>query len=401
MMEAESRYEQIEKEVNKTVRRNLEALMKVRGLSQRSLANVMAQNPASVSRTLISKIINGKAKIPLAYVVCICSFFGVTFENLVSKEFNANQYIRNDSDEHKEYCYIKSEISKLNAATALEKDMEVKACENVTDIYRDAFLPFSDKKVITDPTDIMFEGYLQKYYCYFYPTGSSVNKEDIQIVKGTLTLEAEKQYCKSTLVIRTGVRNKQGEESLKCYYGYAAYSPTVNSIHCVMFSEKICEFCFVMFRAFKINCQTLDCRIAEMLTSSSATEDRRPTVLRMLISREKIKDEDLKMASSSLLLNYSTITVSEEAMKRLAGYSNEYHKIIDQMQGEAAEPLLVYKERTIMDLAHKCLENEEKETEFLMQLRHTAHAYRNNKVSKKADTALRDFLISRGYYKKE
>ena len=80
-----------------------------------------------------------------------------------------------------------------------------------------------------------------------------------------------------------------------------------------------------MFRFFKINYGKQNCRIAEALSSSSSNEDRRPTVLRMLLSQEPLADQDLKAVAPSLFLNYSTIAISEEKLKEIGKVSEDYN----------------------------------------------------------------------------
>lgn len=98
-----------------------------------------------------------------------------------------------------------------------------------------------------------------------------------------------------------------------------------------MYSDSLCEFCFLMFRFFKLNFGKQDCRIAEVLSSSSAAEERRPTVLRMLLSKEPIDDKDLKVISPAFSLNYSTIAISKEKLQEIGDTSNIYRKIVDSL----------------------------------------------------------------------
>lgn len=162
------------------------------------------------------------------------------------------------------------------------------------------------------------------------------------------------------------------------------------------------EYCFLMFRHFKLNFRKQDCRIAEVLSSSSAAEDRRPTVLRMLLSREEINDEDLELISPAFSLNYSTIAVNENDLLKVAEQSSIYKDIVDRLLKEK-EPnrTFFYREDDVYNLALKYLNNSKEETlEFLMRIRKYDSSNRYNKVSQKADDAVRNILLAKGYYKK-
>ena len=76
-----------------------------------------------------------------------------------------------------------------------------------------------------------------------------------------------------------------------------------------MYSDELDEFCFLMFRLFKINFGAQDFRIAEVLSTSSASETRRPTTHRMLLSREELRNEDLSNIACAGIKLYSTIAV--------------------------------------------------------------------------------------------
>lgn len=168
-----------------------------------------------------------------------------------------------------------------------------------------------------------------------------------------------------------------------------------------MYSDSLCEFCFLMFRFFKLNFGKQDCRIAEVLSSSSAAEERRPTVLRMLLSKEPIDDKDLKVIAPAFSLNYSTIAISKEKLQEIGDTSNIYRKIVDSLiNSNTSVPMYFCKEDEVFNLALKYLKNKEAVLEFIMQLRSNSYAYRYNKVSMKADDAVRKILLSKGYYKK-
>ncbi|MGN1317514.1 MAG: hypothetical protein ACI4VF_00760 [Lachnospirales bacterium] len=215
-----------------------------------------------------------------------------------------------------------------------------------------------------------------------------------------LSLKPVGCYCKSTLKINTNTINDTGSINYKEYTGYAVIATPVNSLNCIMYSKLIGEYCFIMFRHFKLNFGKQDCRIAEVLSSSSAAEDRRPTVLRMLLSREELSDDDLKIIAPSLTLNYSTIITSESSLIKLSQEHIEYRKILDELiEEKKSENMFVYKESDIYNIAMKYLKDKVKTFEFIMQLRDVSLAYRYNKVGSKTDSIVRNILLSRGHYK--
>lgn len=400
MDEVDKKYKEVVDSVNTTVSKNLEKLLEARGLSQRQFCQKMAEEKISVTRSYFNKILKEPKYISAAFLLSCCDFFGITLQNLVSEDFNASEYIRNDTREHQDYLNIQAILKNCRdkAKDVSEERQEEEEFENEQAILQ--WKKFENGNLITDPSNTMFKGYLQNYYCYFYPTDSAQNKDDGKMVQGILQLKAEKNYCKATLKIDTNIVDEFGNTNYKLYEGVASISPAVSSVNCIMYSEDICEFCFIMFRFFKINYGKQNCRIAEALSSSSSNEDRRPTVLRMLLSQEPLAEQDLKAVAPSLFLNYSTIAISEEKLKEIGKVSEDYNNIINEITGSSNSCKMHFlKETMVFNMAEKYIKKKEDIYSFLMLLRSESYAYRYNKVSKKADDIMRKILLSRGYYK--
>lgn len=404
MREKDEKYEKIVMALNQTICENLKSLLEARNISQKKFCQQLATEKTSVTRAYFNKILQNPKYISAAFLLSCCDFFGITLQNLVSTHFNAEEYVYNETKEHEDYLEIRELLQKytekqedLSVMQGTEQGLELHASPYAPEIL----YPIVSSDLITDPSHNQFAGYLQEYFCYYYPTHSSESNED-DILKGVLQLKSENGYCKAVLTINTNTVDDEGNINYKTYTGYAAVSTTVNSLNCVMYSESLCEFCFLMFRHFKLNFEKQDCRLAEVLSSSSAAEDRRPTVLRMLLSREEINDADLKVVAPSFLLNYSTIVVSKENLQKMSEISELYRKIVDALfTNNEPVPVYFYKEDDISNLASRHLKKKEAVLEFLMQLRSVSYAYRYNKVSLKADDAVRQILLSRGYYKKK
>lgn len=385
-------YTKVKNILNIIIVGNLNKLLDLKSISQRQLFELLEERKVSVTRERLNQILKwpDKHTISVTLLLGCCDLLGVTVEDLVSEEFDPRKYEDSNIKKKQEYLDI-------NRLTVRCKSLKIESQESKKDL--NIFPEFLETtNLIIDPKNTQFDGYLQKYYCYYYPTHSSEHK----IIKGTLTLTPEEGHCKAILEIDTNTVDDEGKANYKKYIGYAVISVSVNSVNCIMYGEPMGEYCFLMFRHFKLNFRNQDCRIAEVLSSSSAAEDRRPTVLRMLLSREEINDKDLELISPAFSLNYSTIIVNEGDLLKVAKQSNIYKNIVDRLLKEKeANKTFFYKENDVYNLALKYLNNSKEETlEFLMHIRKYAFSYRYNKVSKKADEAVRSILLAKGYYKK-
>lgn len=403
--EKDEKYEKVVLALNQTICDNLKALLKARHLSQRLFCKQLAKEKTSVTRTYFGRILENPKYISAAFLLSCCDFFGITLHNLVSTSFDAKEYIYNDSQEHADYLNIEALLKRYEDTkdTTEISSEDTRKCDTIAAKSREnkEFM-LNDMTLVTNPGNTLFAGYMQDYYCYYYPTDSSENKGSENILQGILKLVPNGEYCKATLTVDTNTISDDGNINYKEYSGYAAISPTVNSLNCIMYSDSLCEFCFLMFRYFKINFGKQDCRIAEVLSSSSATEDRRPTVLRMLLSRESIKEEDLKTVLPALSLNYSTIAINRDNLMKVGDTSDIYKEIVVSLiNSTPSVPVYLWKEDDVFNLAIKYLKNKESALEFIMRLRSDSYAYRYNKVGKKADDAVRNILLSKGYFKKK
>ncbi len=394
------RYKELSEALNRTICKNIQALIDARGLSRSAFCRELSKENVSVSRPHLSRILNEQQYVSAAFLLSCCDYFGVTVENLVSPDFDADEYVYNDTKEHKDYLTVE-QILKVQKIDKRGVQESLKVNQDVSEFIAPYFQVCNgcNTELITNPNAAQFTGYLQDYYCYYYPTDSATNKTNEKILSGMLKLEATGDYCRAVLKIDLKTKDEMGRNIYKEYVGYAAISTTVNSVNCIMYSDDLCEFCFVMFRYFRINFSKIDCRIAEVLASSSATEGRRPTVLRMFLSREEIAEDDLKIIAPSFSLNYSTIAISEENLKSIGKVSDVYANIIEAIKKEdEVQAMYFLKEENICNLAYKYLKNKYKVGEFIMNMRASAYSYRYNKVSNKADDMVRNVLISKGYF---
>lgn len=182
----------VSKEYTKIIAENLKKLLDTTEYSQNNLAIKLKELGLDINQGTISKYINGQSEIQLSVIIKLCEIFEISILDLSDKNFQYNNHT------------TITDISKLE-----KLDMS-----NSTLI-----IPNLGNKFITNPQDEYFEAYLQKYYCYFFPTLSKENK----ILTGELELSIESSYCKATLSIKTNKTN-QGQVIYKHYTGCAIIS---------------------------------------------------------------------------------------------------------------------------------------------------------------------------------
>lgn len=374
--------------ITQRISNNILRLLEVRGISQSSLLKAISQTEThTISSAQLSKALHNPKQyfISIPYLLQICDFFGVPLDTLVKTDIS------------EEDCIIKedSEFNKLIETQNLideHKRLQVQLKQTEKETNRSSVF-------ITDPNNLLFSSFLQTYYCYFYPTVSSENKAPETMLTGTLELKSNTDCCDVTFTIDT---KKKTKNRYKVYKGTAVISPAAQSMHFILKSESIGEYCYIIIRHFHLNSYQ-DCHMAEVLSTSSVGKgkERYPTVLRMFLSRQKIKDEDLRMLAPHLWLNYSEIAVSERGLLDLKELSYDYAEIVDKLFDTApSENMYMIKEKDVITTAKNYLD-EADTLKFLTELRLQSYAYRYNKVSDTVETTIRNLLVSLGYYEHE
>lgn len=390
-------YKVLQKDINKKIISNLLSLFNKRELTPTILFNQL-NTTDFFSKQHFNRLFNHPESTPIsvATLLLVCDFLGISLENLISDNFDPTEYKANDTELHKKYINI-------------EKHYKTKTAEFAVPHQNDPFaFAFDFEKMDTiefSPKNRFFKGYLQNYYCYYFPTSSRENSEG-KILYARLELSDAGNYCKTTLKIDTrGIYPKQESDFKfdKEYVGYTVISSSVRNVYCILLGKDLGDFCFIAFRYIYLNHEKLFCRIAEALSSSSGTEARRPTVLRMFISNTHIKEEHMPLVASSLRLNYSKIAITRENLLKLCQHSAEYKTIVDSLlDGLNNDTFLIFDERKdIITTAEKILTERSNVLEFISQLRNLSYSYKYNKVSEYSDDSVKDLLSQKGYYQKQ
>ncbi len=172
--------------------------------------------------------------------------------------------------------------------------------------------------MVFDPDKLEFSGYLsdEPFYCYFYPTISS--EHSLLCGRLRFTKNKARQRCDAFLEIEARQRrDADGEAVKKLYRGTLIVSIPQRSCYCILSNLEYGEICMLNFHhRYFLTQHSLQCRLACAITTS-AGENRRPTVHRMLITKNALSDADLKILKPQMRLNTRKIILPKEEVDRL------------------------------------------------------------------------------------
>lgn len=372
--------------ISKVIRANLQQLMKLYGIKVSRLCQYLEDNDAfAPHRTTFSRFMNGEYQnISVAFLLGCCKCFELSLDNLLSENFNPNE---NNSKFVEKYAHL------------FEKQKKDAIKKQLSEETKGFFLPgyVANEVFVENPKSPILKPYIQTYHCYYYSTVSSENRTNDSMIHGTLKLEEDGIHCTATLEIDTKTYNERGEPNYKIYKGNVVVCPSIQSIHCILMLPSG-EFCFLIFRYSHLNIASQECRIAEVLSTSSTPDKRYPIVQRMLLCNKEIEKEDLDVIAPHLWLNYSDIMISEFGLLSVKECSENYARVIDEILDTDAELVYRLKEKEVINKALESLSEEEIPL-FLTELRKCSFAHRYNKVSMKADNNIRDVLVQLGYFR--
>ncbi len=216
------------------------------------------------------------------------------------------------------------ELSKLYNGTKKINLYEVTAISKALDIPIDFFvsdfvsgqedLLYSreSKKLISKADDEAFFSYFGEYYIYYNTTA----EEEDKVQCGKMVISKEKEgYCKVELSIHTGAyQNKK--EVVKKYEGRMILTTLLSGAYIVLRSDSIGELCFMIMRHRTFTVKQVACRMALCLTIG-AGENKIPTAHRMLVSRNSLSDEQIRMVQPYFDLYGNVIRIEKSKVKEL------------------------------------------------------------------------------------
>lgn len=343
------------RKINSRISRNLNILLEKEGYSQNKFCHLLRQHGVEVNQGTINKYLKKPEEniIPIAIAIKTCEIFGISLES-----------------------FLKKDMATINP------NVEEFEIQNLKE---------NRSEFVTDINDRAFNGYKGEYWCYFYPTLSGEKNH----LKAKLIITDENPDF--TIKIILHVPNKKED---KIYQGKIIFSKVMYNCYCILKSDKLSEYVFLIFRHIYLNDAKLDCRMAEVLTVC-AGESSYPTVHRLFFSREEISSEHQQIIMPLLKLNSSDIMISQEAMEKLQEQKCFPTGILeDLMKQYKPQTFYTFREDDFKSIVRAHLSKTEWSyiREYIAKMREKSFSYKFNKVSKKLDDNIRNLLISLGYY---
>lgn len=340
--------------------RNLEALRRANKMSQNQLKEELERRGIQVLQGNLSQYLSGKKPIPLALIVHLCDIFNVSLAELVDEDFS----------------------------------VEKRTVTQMPQIYSDDLMnliPSPGDSFITNPDSPEFHGYLQTYYFYMLPTRSYNDG----ILTGTMELRSCGNVCEACMDLDTG-KTADGKPLHKHYRGRVIIAKAIDAVYILLTSPVEGDLSVISFGHFHQTHQSLDCRIAAVLTNESG-EFHSPTMHRMFLSRTPIQPEHLPLVLPHLQLNNSSVTIRCDKLEGLRQNWPEYAPLLDALTMFPPSDTYYWSEDIVLGFAKQLLPKEQIPA-FLARIREISVNRTFNKASRRANYLAQNLLLSLGYY---
>lgn len=209
-------------------------------------------------------------------------------------------------------------IRAIQAVCRLSDDIVAPLLEEITNTPAQAQTPSCPVHIqekgqlsckASDP-DSALGGYCGEYSCLFVSTDST----NPVLVEGKLRIDVDPKGSGQCLA-HMAIYNDQKEE-IKWYSGPFFLNQHYRTWHCILVGEKKQEICMLTASHFNATIRPNQYNMALSLTTSSGVQ-KRPTVHRLLISREPIPQKAHKLIRAHLRLNTDSICIEENALEEL------------------------------------------------------------------------------------
>lgn len=161
----------------------------------------------------------------------------------------------------------------------------------------------SKQYLLTSASSQEIKQYLGEYHCVFKSTETK-NDEFIRCIM--VLSEAPDGTCNVSLELPVTKQNQ-----IKRYSGKFFINHHFDTCYIILCDSRWQEVCMLIAPWFKPTIRQ-NKFLTPLVLTTSAGENKRPTVHRMLISRDELKGEIFELAKSQLLLNTDSIQITEK-----------------------------------------------------------------------------------------
>lgn len=264
-----------------TVIKRIKNIINVKSLSQKDIAE-----KAGISTSTLSKLLKNQSKLSLEMAYTISKVLEININTLLSEELNNFDNPQTLAD------YGTQDLSE-----SFGDDQEF---------------------LIANPQRKAFRGIItEEGECYFFYTKPTISNEKKGFLKGQLYLtpSEDKRSCTAHLELKTGKKDKNGNDIVKEYFGSVLISLPTKSCYINLISKKYSDAAFLVFSHMFLNDEKLLTRLVGCLTTS-AGDNRRPVYAKAVISRVALDEHALKEIEGQLFINNSVISVRKEVLDK-------------------------------------------------------------------------------------
>jgi hypothetical protein len=249
--------------------------------------------------------------------------------------------------------------------------------------------------MISNPKDSAFLGYIDHTFDFFFLATVTKQRE---LISGTMTLSGKNQSCEVKIVISNTEENQA--KFYKEYTGRMVISKQQNACYCTVGNASLSEICSFVFyyRRFHEK-DSFKVRLG-VATTVSAGDEHRPTCHRVILCKQGVvkSEKQKQFIQSQLRMNRADIIISEKKFNEIATQQNVANvlEIIrsDLALQKNADLYYVINDSNILNLLDMYPNiNKMNLLDALALLRTNSIAHRYNKIGKKVDSLLYEYLF--------
>lgn len=241
-------------------------------------------------------------------------------------------------------------------------------------------LMHGSKNLITDKTSDIFEKYLGNYNCLFYSTDSNNPK----YVKGSIVIDksTESENCTASL----SLYDSDGK-AIKHYDGIFFINTYYDMCYCILIGNAEQEVNIIAARHIKNSIHDVFLNVGFAITCSSGYK-KRPTVHRIIISRNEIDEDKIDLLLPQLKLNSDILYIPEDELNNLENNLDEsselynyIKKAIDMIKQFGQKKIYYVIDESIIYDSNKISDNSEIRARIVSILRKITDNSYYNKIS--------------------